>query len=521
MRDLPLQPLSAYGKKQKELGKGSYGRVEQYSGGYAVKFFSRDWDGGVPQDALTEIAIMTKLCCQCNIAGIIDAGYINSGKKKSEVYMVMPLAKGNLDDYEFDSKEKLIIAYQLIKAIADLHRSNIVHLDIKSDNVLILDDPKPNGCEIILSDYGLASMGPSVCNRESAYIYPCRAPEVFFGDNFGYPADVWATAVTIFELFTGEECFGYEDAQEDDMIEVMTRIFGDINEITWPGVTQLPEYDDYKRADSPKKEFVMYKKKLGSSMYDLLTKMLQLDPSKRITAHQALYHPAFDGIRGNIPEPIQGITFYPKITKIIGRDARESVIDELFGILDKCKLEPSTFVHGCYLGDLLPKSDPGHYAVALSIASKVRDDYAISIYDMYNFFFKTSGEPKDALDIELEITKALRFNIHVETPLDLIMRYAEYYDERVEILSQLLLILLLHVDYASGKSHTDLALLCIYVSCKLYKVPFKHESLLNGPVDTGIIKKLIIEAKYFRIVGKITAFCKATPEVIASRIELK
>lgn len=43
--------------------------------------------------------------------------------------------------------------------------------------------------------------------------------------------------------------------------------------------------------------FSRYKHKLGEKGIDLLKKILVLDPSKRITAAQALKHPYFDSVR--------------------------------------------------------------------------------------------------------------------------------------------------------------------------------------------------------------------------------
>jgi serine/threonine protein kinase len=63
----------------------------------------------------------------------------------------------------------------------------------------------------------------------------------------------------------------------------------------WPGVTTLP---DYKATFPhwPTRSIAAVVPKLDPMGVDLLSKMLQYQPSKRISAKQALSHPWFDDL---------------------------------------------------------------------------------------------------------------------------------------------------------------------------------------------------------------------------------
>ena len=73
-------------------------------------------------------------------------------------------------------------------------------------------------------------------------------------------------------------------------------MFGTPNEKTWPGITKLPEF----KLTFPQfkgKGISAYNRNIDSVGLDLLSKMIRLDPCKRISAKQALQHPYFNDLR--------------------------------------------------------------------------------------------------------------------------------------------------------------------------------------------------------------------------------
>ena len=99
------------------------------------------------------------------------------------------------------------------------------------------------------------------------------------------------------EMYTGRPLFP-GTTNEDQLVRIF-RIMGTPSERTWPGISQYSEY---------KQNFQMYAtqdlrailSQIDPSGIDLLQRMLQLRPELRISAHDALNHPWFNDLAGNM-----------------------------------------------------------------------------------------------------------------------------------------------------------------------------------------------------------------------------
>jgi cyclin-dependent kinase 2 len=74
-------------------------------------------------------------------------------------------------------------------------------------------------------------------------------------------------------------------------------VLGTPDETAWPGVSQLPDYKDCFPKWRPKPLDAVVPALCPAGL-DLLARLLEYDPNRRITAHAALEHPYFDDIRG-------------------------------------------------------------------------------------------------------------------------------------------------------------------------------------------------------------------------------
>ncbi len=92
-------------------------------------------------------------------------------------------------------------------ALADLHRQNVAHLDLKPENIML------TGKSAVLLDFGLARHAelPDLLGEESsvpmgsaAYI----APEQVLGDRSDSASDLFALGCILYQLASGEEPFG-------------------------------------------------------------------------------------------------------------------------------------------------------------------------------------------------------------------------------------------------------------------------------------------------------------------------
>jgi serine/threonine protein kinase len=93
------------------------------------------------------------------------------------------------------------VAYQIAKGLCAAHLKNVMHRDMKPDNVMISNDGIPK-----IGDFGLARVNTEV-NGVSGVLMgtiPFMAPEMFSGIPANQSTDVYALGVTYYYMLTGE-----------------------------------------------------------------------------------------------------------------------------------------------------------------------------------------------------------------------------------------------------------------------------------------------------------------------------
>lgn len=94
-------------------------------------------------------------------------------------------------------------AQQLLTALKLLRRCNILHADIKPDNILV----NQSNTSLKLCDFGSASSASE--NDITPYLVSrfYRAPEIILGINYDFAIDLWSVGCTLYELYTGKIMF--------------------------------------------------------------------------------------------------------------------------------------------------------------------------------------------------------------------------------------------------------------------------------------------------------------------------
>ncbi|CAL0306103.1 unnamed protein product [Lupinus luteus] len=287
-------------EKVEKIGEGTYGVVYKArdritNATFALKKIRLEQeDEGVPSTAIREISLLKEMQHR-NIVRLQDV--VHSERRLYLVFEYLDLdLKKHMDsspDFAKDHQQVKMFLYQILCGIAYCHSHRVLHRDLKPQNLLI--DRSNNALK--LADFGLArAFGiPIRTFTHEVVTLWYRAPEILLGSrHYSTPVDVWSVGCIFAEMINQDPLFP-GDSEIDELFKIF-RIMGTPNEEIWPGVTSLP---DFKSA-FPKwsaKDLATLVPDLEPAGLDLLKSMLCLDPSKRITARNALDHEYFKGIK--------------------------------------------------------------------------------------------------------------------------------------------------------------------------------------------------------------------------------
>ncbi|XP_046419943.1 calcium/calmodulin-dependent protein kinase II isoform X9 [Neodiprion pinetum] len=152
---------------------------------------------------------------------------------------------------------------QILESVHHCHHNGVVHRDLKPENLLLAS--KAKGAAVKLADFGLAI---EVQGEQQAWFGFAGtpgylSPEVLKKEPYGKPVDIWACGVILYILLVGYPPFWDEDQH---------RLYAQIK----AGAYDYP---------SPEWDTVTTEAK------NLINQMLTVNPTKRITASEALKHP--------------------------------------------------------------------------------------------------------------------------------------------------------------------------------------------------------------------------------------
>uniref|UniRef100_A0A8C1ZQ63 Serine/threonine-protein kinase PRP4 homolog n=1 Tax=Cyprinus carpio TaxID=7962 RepID=A0A8C1ZQ63_CYPCA len=175
---------------------------------------------------------------------------------------------------------------QLFLALKLLKRCNILHADIKPDNILV------NESKTILKlcDFGSASHVAD--NDITPYLVSrfYRAPEIIIGKSYDYGIDMWSVGCTLYELYTGKILF--PGKSNNHMLKLAMDLKGKLpNKEKVTVMSTINPTKDLSMDMVGRQALPEDQRKKVVQLKDLLDQILMLDPAKRITINQALQHP--------------------------------------------------------------------------------------------------------------------------------------------------------------------------------------------------------------------------------------
>ena len=260
------EPLKDY-KMLDLLGEGSFGKVYSVEGRYsgikrAMKIISKSSKTKMNENEINNEINILRHMDHPNIVKIFEffstpnaytliTEKCNEGELFNEIKTKGP----------FNEKTSSYIMYQIFSAINYCHKMGIIHRDLKPENILIVKRDKYNLPYVKICDFGTSKIfTKNSIENQIIGSFNYMAPEVF-NKKYNEKCDVWSCGVILYILLYGK--FPFEGKDQNEVINNIK--LGKIN------------FDN---------SFI----NISSDVKNLLIKLLEVNPSKRISADEAVKH---------------------------------------------------------------------------------------------------------------------------------------------------------------------------------------------------------------------------------------
>ncbi|SMN21862.1 similar to Saccharomyces cerevisiae YPL042C SSN3 Cyclin-dependent protein kinase, component of RNA polymerase II holoenzyme [Maudiozyma saulgeensis] len=284
---------------------------------YAIKKFKTEKEGveqlhytGISQSACREMALCRELT-NVHLTRLTEIFL-----ERKSIYLVYEYAEHDLLQiihYHSHPEKRMIparmvrsIMWQILDGVSYLHQNWILHRDLKPANIMVTVD----GC-VKIGDLGLArkfsNMLQTLYTGDKVVVTIWyRAPELLLGARHYTPSiDVWAVGCIFAELIGLQPIFKGEETKMDskktvpfqsNQLQRILEVLGTPTPKTWSNLHKYPEYEQFLKFPKFRNNLpAWYHSTSGRDKHvlDLLYKLLEYDPIKRIDAIDALDHNYF------------------------------------------------------------------------------------------------------------------------------------------------------------------------------------------------------------------------------------
>lgn len=273
LSDIMVKKVGQYELKT-ILGRGTFGTV--YLGRHtpsnmkiAIKVISKD--SLKPE---LQLRLEQEIHCQRSVSSEYIVKLIDVQKTENNFYLILEYCEGG-DLGTFIRKKGPVteeIAQKWIREIVEgfkaLYNKNIIHRDLKLQNILMTENSAQ--ASLKLADFGLSRFLEDDLAKTWVGTPLYMAPEIFNCQEYNFKADIWSLGLVLYEILTGEL-----------PLKVHKR-------------EQIPQAQKNMKA---------YPDNVSPDCKDLLSRLLQYDPNKRISFEDLYNHPFIRGSKK--PEVLQ------------------------------------------------------------------------------------------------------------------------------------------------------------------------------------------------------------------------
>jgi len=181
----------------------------------------------------------------------------------SDSYLILEYVEnGDLFTYinshgRLTEEQAMFVFRQMLSAIETCHSYNICHRDLKPENILLKEDG-----QVKIADFGMAALhqGPGSYLQTSCGSPHYAAPELIKAQPYrGDRTDIWSMGVILYAMLAAG--LPFDDPQMDIMLAKAKK-----------GIYKMPPF-------------------FSNDAKDLIHRILQVDPNKRITMEEIWRHP--------------------------------------------------------------------------------------------------------------------------------------------------------------------------------------------------------------------------------------
>ncbi|KAJ2780821.1 mitogen activated protein kinase [Coemansia javaensis] len=321
----------------RDIGQGAYGLVceaEHIDTGQhvAIKKVSRVGEKEVlAKRSLREIKLMRHFSGHENIISLLDIDVANS-PEFNEIYLIQELMEADLQliirsGQPLTDSHYQYFLYQVCRGLKYIHSAGVLHRDLKPSNLLVNAN-----CSLRICDFGLARGLAETPEGNIGFMTEYvatrwyRAPEIMLSFlSYTKAIDIWSVGCIFAELLGGRPLFKGRDYV--DQLNQILQILGTPDDATLSRIgSERAQMYIRSLPFMPKVPWERIFPNATPLALDLLEKLLDFDPSTRITVEEALAHPylaAYHNPDGEVSCPVtcdmsfEAVTSMPEVKQMI------------------------------------------------------------------------------------------------------------------------------------------------------------------------------------------------------------